>query len=121
MAAEFAADVDVVTVYIVEAHPTDEWDVNTGLDSEACVRQPRTLQQRGSVATSFATRYEYPSERFVIDNMDNTVSDAYSAVPERLFVVDGKGKLAYVGGIGPYHYDPTEVRAFLVKALAKTS
>lgn len=119
MAADFAADVDVVTVYIVEAHPSDEWALNDGLDEgSACIRQPRNLNERSNAARAFAERFEYPTDRLVIDNMRDTLCQAYGAEPERLYVVND-GKLAYCGGMGPYHYDPEEVRQFLLSALSK--
>jgi len=118
LALELAAEVDVVTIYIVEAHPSDEWALNTGLDDgAACIRQPRNLTERMNAAASFATRYEYPTDNLVIDNMQNTLCQAYGAEPERLYVISD-GKLAYCGGMGPYHYSPDEMRCFLNKTLA---
>jgi len=103
----------VITIYIVEAHPSDEWALNDGMDEgSACILQPRTLPQRFNAAKSFATRFEYPTENMVIDNMENSANKAYGAEPERLFAVYN-GKLAYVGGPGPYHYDVGELREFV--------
>jgi len=114
LGAEFASKgVDVITIYIVEAHPKDEWALNEGMDEgSACILQPRTLAQRQNAAQNFATRYEYPTERMFIDNMQNSTAHAYGAEPERLFCVYN-GKIAYVGGMGPYHYDVGEVRTFV--------
>lgn len=109
----------MVTIYIIEAHPSDEWALNDGLDEgSACIRQPRNLRERSNAATGFAQRFEYPTEALVIDNMQNSLCTAYGAEPERLYCV-ADGKLAYCGGMGPYHYDPEELRDFLVSALAK--
>jgi len=121
LAIDFAEDVDVVTVYIIEAHPKDEWALNEGLDEgAACVRQPRNLAERKNAAAAFATRFDFPTDTIVIDNMSNGLSQAYGAEPERLYVISN-GKLAYCGGMGPYHYSPEEVRAFLEKTLGKPS
>jgi hypothetical protein len=38
---------------------------------------------------------------------------AYSAWPERLYVIDESGHIAYRGGMGPFHYKPAEVRDWL--------
>jgi len=119
LGAEFASKgVDVITIYIVEAHPKDEWALNEGMDEgSACIMQPRTLQQRQKAAQDFATRFEYPTETMVIDNMQNTVAQAYGAEPERLYCVYN-GRLAYCGGMGPYHYDVGEVREFVTSWLS---
>jgi len=103
----------VITIYVVEAHPSDEWSLNDGMDeASACILQPRTLQQRFNAAKNFTTRYEYPTESMFIDNMENSSNKAYGAEPERLFALYN-GKLVYVGGPGPYHYDVDELREFV--------
>ena len=37
----------------------------------------------------------------------------YAAWPERLYIIDEKGTIAYRGGMGPFNYKPAEVRAWL--------
>jgi len=107
----------VISVYIVEAHPSDEWALNDGMDEgSACIMQPRTLQQRLTAAKNFATRFEYPTDLLFIDNMQNSVAAAYGAEPERLYAVFD-GKLVYCGGMGPYHYDVGELREFVTSWL----
>ena len=51
--------------------------------------------------------------------MNNAANVAYSAWPERLYMIDEHGHIAYAGGIGPFKYDPHEVRAWLATALAQ--
>jgi hypothetical protein len=82
----------------------------------ACIRQPRTLQDRSDAATAFARRYSFPTDTLLIDNMDNTVEKEYSGNPERLFIVQ-EGRIAYVGGPGPFFYDVAECRSRLVHLL----
>ena len=50
---------------------------------------------------------------FGVDDMSNTANDAYAAWPERLYIIDESARIAYRGGMGPFHYDPKEVRAWL--------
>ena len=45
--------------------------------------------------------------------MNNAANDAYAAWPERLYIIDENGKIAYRGGMGPFNYNPAEVRAWL--------
>lgn len=51
----------------------------------------------------------------VVDNMDNKVEEAYAAWPDRLYVVDKRGRIVYKGGKGPQGFKPLEMG----KALAK--
>lgn len=44
--------------------------------------------------------------------MSNAGEKRYAAWPERLYIIDG-GKVAYVGGKGPFDYKPPEVAAWL--------
>ena len=38
--------------------------------------------------------------------MDNSVNEAYSAFPDRIFAVDVGGKIAFVADQGPWGYAP---------------
>jgi hypothetical protein len=44
----------------------------------------------------------------VVDEMDDAVAQAYAALPERLYVIDRDGKVAYKGGLGPMFFQPRE-------------
>mmetsp|Transcript_31788 Transcript_31788/g.78831 ORF Transcript_31788/g.78831 Transcript_31788/m.78831 type:complete len:182 (-) Transcript_31788:406-951(-) len=47
-----------------------------------------------------------------VDEISNEVVRAYEASPLRLYVVE-QGIITYQGGIGPWFYDPMELRRFL--------
>jgi Iodothyronine deiodinase len=103
---------DFLTVYVREAHPTDEWQMKSNLKDDVCYAQPRTLGERLTIANDFTKRFHYPLP-FGVDDMKNGANDAYSAWPERLYIIDENGKIAYRGGMGPFHYNPAEVRDWL--------
>jgi Iodothyronine deiodinase len=103
-----------LTVYVREAHPTDEWQMKSNVKEEVCYAQPKTLEQRVAIANDFVRRQNYPLP-FGIDDMNNEADLAYSAWPERLYVIDEQGRIAYAGGMGPFKYEPEEVRAWLAK------
>lgn len=105
---------DFLTVYIREAHPQDEWQMKSNLKDkdDVCYAQPKTLDQRVAIANDFTKRFKFPVP-FGIDDIGNAANDAYAAWPERLYVIDENGRVAYKGGNGPFHYDPKEVRAWL--------
>jgi hypothetical protein len=107
---------DFLTVYIREAHPTDEWRMksNEKEKDNVCYAQPRNLSDRVAIANDFTKRFKYPVP-FGIDDMSNAANDAYAAWPERLYIIDENGRVSYKGGNGPFKYDPKEVRAWLAK------
>jgi hypothetical protein len=44
----------------------------------------------------------------VVDTMDDATAVDYAAWPERIFVVDEQGKVAYAGHQGPWGFWPSE-------------
>jgi hypothetical protein len=95
-----------------EAHPTDEWQMKSNVKDDVCYAQPKNLAGRVAIANDFIKRFKYPVP-FGIDDMGNAAEGAYSAWPERLYVIDENGHIAYKGGNGPFKYDPKEVRSWL--------
>jgi hypothetical protein len=103
---------DFLTVYVREAHPTDEWQMKSNVKDDVCYAQPKTLEQRVAIANDFTKRYKFPLP-FGIDDMSNAANDAYAAWPERFYIIDENGHIAYRGGMGPFNYKPNEVREWL--------
>ena len=95
-----------------EAHPTDEWQMKSNVKDGVCYAQPKTLEQRVAIAQDFTKRYKFPLP-FGIGDMGNAADAAYSAWPERLYVIDESGHIAYRGGMGPFNYNPKELREWL--------
>lgn len=44
----------------------------------------------------------------LVDEMDDSVSTAYAAIPERLYLIGTNGRVAYKGGMGPVFFSPDE-------------
>ena len=86
--------------------------MKSNVKEDVCYAQPKTLEQRIAIGNDFTKRYNYPVP-FGIDDMSNAANDAYAAWPERLYVVDESGRVAYRGGMGPFNYNPKEVRDWL--------
>lgn len=105
---------DFLTIYVREAHPTDEWQMKSNAKDkdDVCYAQPKTIEQRVAIANDFTWRFKY-AVPFGIDEMSNAADQAYAAWPERLYVLDENGRVSYKGGNGPFKYDPKEVRAWL--------
>ena len=103
---------DFLTVYVREAHPTDEWQMKSNVKDDVCYAQPKTLEQRVAIAKDFTTRFKFPLP-FGVDDMSNAADNVYAAWPERLYVIDETGHVVYRGGMGPFNYKPVEVREWL--------
>ena len=74
--------------------------------------QPTTLTQRLDVARDFVSLMDYDLE-VVVDSMDDAAEKAYSAWPERLYVIDPDGTIAYKGRPGPDGFRVGEVEDWL--------
>lgn len=79
-----------------------------------CYAQPKTIEQRVAIANDFTQRFKF-TVPFGIDEMNNAANDAYAAWPERLYIIDEQGRVSYKGGMGPFHYEPKEVRGWLAR------
>jgi hypothetical protein len=98
-------DVQFLLVYIREAHPKDGWQVPRNEDEGVVFSQPETLEQRSSICQQMCEKLELTIPA-VIDGMDNAVNQAYNAWPDRLYLIDAKGRIAHQGGRGPRGFDP---------------
>ena len=57
----------------------------------------------------------------VVDGIDNRVGEAYSGFPDRLYLIDIDGKVAYKGGRGPFGFIPQELEQALLMSLLEQS
>jgi type I thyroxine 5'-deiodinase len=105
-------------VYIREAHPTDGRQVPQNVKDKVLVADPKTLDERNKVAKDFVKDFKV-SLPVLVDTIDDAVGKAYSGWPDRLYVINAEGKLAYVGGPGPGGFKPAEVPPVLKTLLAK--
>lgn len=80
------------------------------------LEQHRTLDDRFAAAREGVRRLGLTMP-VLVDGMDDAVSDAFAAWPERLYVAERGGRLAYVGGPGPFEFDPDEAEAVLAALL----
>ena len=103
---------EFVTIYIKEAHPEDEWQMDSNEEESVCYVQPKTTDQRLAIARDFTDRFEYAIPLWV-DPIENPADEIYAGWPERLYVVDEEGVIRYKGKTGPFGFEPDEVEAWL--------
>jgi hypothetical protein len=105
---------EFLTVYIKEAHPEDEWQMDSNEEEGVCYPQPKTFEQRLAIANDFARRFEYGIP-LAVDGIDNRADQVYAGWPERLYVIDEQGTIVYKGETGPFGFHPEEVEAWLAR------
>ena len=94
-------------VYIREAHAIDS-RMPLGGNGMPIVEDPRTLEERAGVAAVCMAKLALEPMPALVDDLDDTANEAYSAWPDRLYLVGKDGKIAYRGGPGPFGFKPDE-------------
>jgi alkylhydroperoxidase family enzyme len=84
------------------------------------VPQPKTKVDRVKVAHHCCTALQM-SMPVLVDEIDDRVGHAYSGMPDRLYVIDREGKVAYKGGRGPFGFKPGEMEQSLILTLLEES
>jgi hypothetical protein len=100
-------------VYISEAHPDDEWQMESNQLQNFVLKQPRVFDERKKAAGILVDRLKYRLP-LAIDTMDNRTEKAYAAWPERIYILGGGGTVLFKGDVGPFGFHPDEAE----KALA---
>jgi hypothetical protein len=109
----FKDQAEFLTIYIKEAHPTDEWQMDSNEKEGVCYAQPRSFEQRVAIANDFARRFDFPIP-MLVDGIENRADSIYAGWPERFYVIDERGTIAFKGKPGPFGYDPAEVESWLL-------
>ena len=111
VAAEFGDRADFYFVYITEAHPSDGWSFG-----KPAPAQQTTMEARVSTAEEWHAGLSDRSVPLLVDPIDDRVNDAFSARPERLYILKGD-EVAFKGGEGPFAYSMDDMTAALKKLL----
>ena len=75
---------------------------------------PRDFEERASVAGTCVRKLgiKFPA---VVDDFDNSTEKAYTGWPDRIYLIDAMGRVAYKSRPGPFGFKPDE----LTRALAE--
>jgi hypothetical protein len=108
--------VSLAFVYIAEAHSTDGWQLQPNLDEDVLIAQHTSLEERFAAARAAVSRLGL-SMPVLVDGMDDAASVAFAAWPERIYVADEGGRIAYAGAPGPWGFDPDAASALVEELL----
>ena len=105
-------------VYIEEAHAEDSWQLPANLSEGVLFPVPSSLEERERTAGACVRKLgiEIPA---LVDRFDDRVERNYTGWPDRLYVIDAEGRVAYKSKPGPYGFHPAEMEVSLRRLLGR--
>jgi type I thyroxine 5'-deiodinase len=99
-----------LAVYITEAHPSDVWQTESNIKDKVVFSSPRNEGERAYLAGTCVRKLgiKFPA---VLDEFGNSTERAYTGWPDRIYLIDAQGKIAYKSKPGPFGFKPNELRA----------
>ena len=101
-------DVSFFIVYIREAHPEDGWVLADNRRQQIVLVDPVSLDERAETASACALRLATRIP-ILLDDVDDAVASAYGGWPDRLCLISGDGRVAYLSEVGPFGFKPEEL------------
>ena len=92
-------------VYISEAHPSDIWQMQSNIKDNVVFANPTNEEDRAFIAGACVRKLgiEFPS---VLDEFGNSTEHAYTGWPDRIYLIDSRGRVAYKSKPGPFGFKP---------------
>ena len=99
-------------VYIREAHTSDVWQDLDNVKANVIFSSPRDFAQRADMGQMCVIKLgiKFPA---VVDTFDNATEHSYTAWPDRLYLVDRDGRVAYKSPPGPFGFHINDLEAAL--------
>ena len=103
-------------VYITEAHPSDVWQMQSNIRDSVVFASPRNEDERAEIAGACVRKLgiQFPA---VLDEFGNSTEQAYTGWPDRIYLIDAQGKIAYKSKPGPFGFKPDQLEAALAKTV----
>ena len=103
-------------VYITEAHPSDVWQMQSNIKDKVVFASPKNEEERGFVAGACVRKLgiQFPA---VLDEFGNSTERQYTAWPDRIYLIDANGRVAYKSKPGPFGFKAEELKAALVRVV----
>ena len=103
-------------IYVREAHPTGGWWMTTNQRVGIEVAQPEDDAARRGVAATCRQHLDL-SLPFLVDTVDDQVGTVYSGMPNRLYLIDSTGQVAFKSARGPFGFHTRALEQALVLLL----
>jgi Iodothyronine deiodinase len=103
-----------LAVYIVEAHPSDVWQMESNIKDKVVFASPKNEDERAQVAGACVRKLgiKFPA---VLDQFENTTEKAYTGWPDRIYLIDSNGRVAFKSKPGPFGFKPDQLSAALAQ------
>lgn len=107
----------IFLVYVREAHPQDGWWMNSNRRIGIDPRQPQNNTERSEIAQTCRKHLDLDVP-FLVDTTDDVVGATYSGMPNRLYVIDTDGRIAFKNARGPFGFKLREAEQALILTIA---
>ena len=104
-------------IYIQEAHPSDAWQLAINERQNVVFASPKSYDERTGVAQSCVRNLgiRLPA---LVDAFQNPTEAAYTGWPDRIYVVDREGRIAYKSKPGPYGFSTQHLDEALARLIS---
>ncbi len=111
---QYGSRVQFYAVYIMEAHPSDVWQMKSNVRDNVVFASPRSAGERDMVAGMCVRKLgiKFPA---LIDGFSNRTEQAYTGWPDRIYLIDRNGRVVYKSRPGPFGFEPDELKVALTK------
>jgi hypothetical protein len=101
-------------VYITEAHPSDVWQMQSNVKDKVVFASPKNEEDRAFIAGACVRKLgiNIPA---VLDEFGNSTELAYTGWPDRMYLIDAHGRVAFKSKPGPFGFKPDQLSAALAK------
>lgn len=100
-------------IYVREAHPSDGWWMQSNQRVGIDLKQPTENDSRRAIAETCQKHLDL-SIPFLVDTVDDRVGSAYSGMPNRLYLIDNQGRIAFKNGRGPFGFHPRQLEQAMI-------
>ena len=103
-------------MYILEAHPSDVWQMESNVRDKVVFQSPRNVDERAQVAGTCVRKLgvKFPA---LIDGFENSTEKAYTGWPDRMYLIDADGRIVYKSKPGPFGFKTKELSAALARVV----
>jgi type I thyroxine 5'-deiodinase len=99
-------------VYISEAHPSDIWQLESNTRDKVVFASPKSQEERAVVAGQCVRKLAIKIPA-VLDEFGNSTEAGYAAWPDRLYLIDRQGRVAFKSKPGPFGFKPEQLQSAL--------
>ena len=105
-------------VYITEAHPSDVWQMQSNVKEKVVFASPKNEDERAVIAGACVRKLgiKIPA---VLDEFGDSTEQSYTGWPDRMYLIDRQGRVAYKGGRGPFGFKPGELEHALLMLMVE--